>query len=254
MDESELPQLVLDEEPEVYRYELPDEEETEKKDDIHEQLRAEREAKIALEARLASLERQQHAAQSAYIPQPQPQVQQVNTNTVNRQELAKQLTDQFYQDPGNALLNVFETAQAAARAELEKEVQKRLIPVQGATVRGAISNFRASANMPKEVLEEFDKMISKIPSEQLASVDPNNVSDYLSALQKMAYGEAAIAGKLVSNRHIPVNLGGGSGARGGTGKKSLQITKSQHKNAETMRQAGWSEKDILQALKDGDLD
>ena len=251
MDENEIPQVFESEESEVYQFELPEEhiEEThDDKDDIREQLRAEREAKAALESRLASLERQQQSAQAAYIPQ--PQVQQVNTTPVNRQELAKQLTDQFYADPGNALLNIFETAQAAARQEL----QKSLIPVQGATVRGAIANYRATANMPKEVLEEFDAMVKRIPHEQLASVDPAHIPDYLSAFQKMAYGEAAIAGKLVSNRHIPVNLGGGSGARGATGKKSLPITKAQHKNAESLRQAGWSEKDILQALKDGDLD
>jgi hypothetical protein len=249
---AEVPQLLLPEglDSEIYQYEIPEQEasQDDKEDDIKEQLRMEREAKIALEARLASLERQQHSAQQVFAPQPQQQVQQPQ---IDRAALSKQLTDQFYADPGAALLNLFETAQAAAR----QEIQKTLIPVQGATVRGAIAQYRATAKMPDEVLEEFDTMIKKIPADQLASVDPGAVPDYLGAIQKMAYGEAAIKGKLTSARHIPVNLGGSSGSRGiAAGKKSLQLTKSQQKNVETMRAAGWAEKDIYQALKDGDLD
>lgn len=231
-------------------FEIPDDNEPTPHDDLKTQLEESRRAQDELKARLDAMQAAPPAPAPVqhYTPAPVP------AQHVDRAALAKQLSDQFYADPGQAMLNMVEMGQQLAR----QEIRQNLIPVAGATVRGAIQSFRGSEGMPAEVLSEFDDMIKSIPTSELANIDPSKAHDYLGAIKKMAYGQAAMKGTLKSERMIPPNLGGGGRAGGSRltpGKKTIELTPAQQRNmALAKEQYGFNNKELYQMLKDGDLD
>jgi hypothetical protein len=142
---------------------------------------------------------------------------------VDQAAFKKQLSEEFFRDPGETLTKVL----LAAQQNADQAAARKFVPVAAMAVRNQIGMFKAAAGMDEDVAKEFDNLVNSIPDETLATADPKSLQTHLVNLKRMAIGTASENGwSPKSNRTVP-NYGGSGTPAAKPGHKRVTLTQEQ---------------------------
>ena len=184
--------LILDEpDTDLVTFDLPDDAPT-PKDDVNERLRQMEIENAALKAaKVVPRYEDTYAPPRQVQPAPQPTQPQVDPNLYNAQVGADLLTK-----PAEILNNY----SAATLKMAKNEFTAALTPLKASYVRQNIQYYKQSSGMDQEVAKTFDGYIKTASDDQLASLDPNSINEYLDNLHNLALGASVRKG------HIPSEI------------------------------------------------
>lgn len=167
------------------------------------------------------------------------------SGTDQRAAMVKQLEQEYINNPGEALLKVYEAAQKAA----EETVRRSIFPVAGQSTRFAIDQYKQNAKFLPDEAEEFDALIGNLSPETLANADPALLSKQLKILKAAAKGEALEKRQNTPQPRIPTyGVGGGSSSGGKATPVKRKLTADQRIMWDVGIENGMSPKDILASI------
>ena len=238
--------LLLDEpDSEEVTFDLPDDTSA-PKDDANERLR-----QMEIENAALKAARIVPRYEDTYVPPTQPQSRQVEqTPHVDPNVYNAQIGADLLTKPAEILNNY-----SAATLKLAKnQFEEALTPLKAGYVRQNIMYYKQNAGMDQEVAKQFDSYIKSANDTQLASLDPNNINEYLDNLHNLAIGATVRKGHIPADiqRRAPQYSGSSTGAAPGRKKETLKLTELEREYVRVARNE-WkhSDEQIRAALKEG---
>ena len=239
--------LLLDEpEDDMVVFDLPDDK---PKEDPSERLRQMEIENAALKAaRVVPRYEDTYTPPTPQARQPEQTYQhqpQVDQSVFNAQMGADLLTK-----PAEILNNY-----SAATLKIAKnQFEEALTPLKAGYVRQNIMYYKQNAGMDQEVAKQLDTYIKSANDAQLASLDPNNINEYLDNLHNLAIGATVRKGHIPSEirNRAPQYTGSTSGAAPGRKKEVRKLSELEREYVRVARNE-WhhSDEQIKKALDEG---
>ena len=199
----------------------------------------------ALRNELNELKSRPAPQQQSYVPPAAPAAPQKS-----REEIVKELETAFIANPGETLLKVLEASENIAKTQ----ARNSSLPAAQQSARLLAQNFKQSRRGDpyfKAAEAEFDALVAKVDTSNLANMDPDTLNESIETLYDVAVGKALRkrGGRAASPPPYGAGTSGGRGAGGSSAPAKLSAIQREQFRSLT-EDYGYSEADARKRLKE----
>lgn len=199
----------------------------------------------ALRNELNELKSRPAPQQQSYVPPAAPAAPQKS-----REEIVKELETAFIANPGETLLKVLEASENIAK----QNARSASLPAAQQSARLLAQNFKQSRKGDpffKAAEAEFDALVSKVNTSDLANMDPDKLNESIETLYDVAVGKALRKRGGRASSPPPYSAGSSGGNRSGGSGAPAKLSAIQREQFRSLTEDyGYSEAEARKRLKE----